>query len=109
MYTLTGEMRSYNKKSGVFSPSQVARSVKQNGWGTVELTSRWSSFDGDSQMLSAGKSDVFSVGVNWWLTPKMQFALNYRWITLDRCSFINEQCNLEGRSRGINTRFVFLL
>lgn len=108
-WALTGEMRSYNKKSGTFSPTPVARSVEQNGWGAWELTSRWSVFDGNNGSIAAGKSKIFSLGVYWWLTPKLNLSLNYRHITLDRCSFISNSCDLQGTSSGVNTRMLFLL
>ena len=32
-WILTGEVRPYNKRVGIFRPIQVARTVEQNGWG----------------------------------------------------------------------------
>lgn len=109
VYSVTGEMREYNKRSGTFSPLLVARSVEQGGWGALEVSTRWSVFDGNSGGLNAGDTSIFSVGLAWWLTPKFNLNFNYRWIDLDRCSFISEQCDLQGRSRGFNTRIVLFL
>lgn len=108
-WALTGEMRAYNKKSGTFSPLPVARSVEQNGWGAWELTSRWSVFDGNSNGISAGKTEILSLGLYWWLTEKFNVSINYRHINLDRCSFISNDCDLQGSSSGLNTRVLLLL
>jgi|GEM_PF-818609 len=107
--SLTGEMREYNKKSGTFSPLPVARSVEQGGWGALEISTRWSVFDGNNSGLSAGDTSILSVGFAWWLTAKFNVNFNYRWIDLDRCSFINDTCNLQGKSSGFNTRLVLFL
>jgi len=109
VYSVTGEMREYNKKSGTFSPLLVARSVEQGGWGALEVSTRWSVFDGSDGGLSAGDTSIFSVGLAWWLTPKFNINFNYRWIELDRCSFISKACDLQGRSSGFNTRLVLFL
>jgi len=107
--SLTGEMREYNKRSGTFSPLLVARSVDQGGWGALEVSTRWSVFDGSDGRLSAGDTSIFSVGLAWWLTPKFNLNFNYRWIDLDRCSFISDDCDLQGKSGGFNTRLVLFL
>jgi len=109
VYSVTGEMREYNKKSGTFSPLLVARSVNQGGWGALEVSTRWSIFDGSDGGLTAGDTSILSVGLAWWLTPKLNINVNYRWIDLDRCSFISEACDLQGRSSGFNTRLVLFL
>ena len=109
VFSVTGEMREYNKRSGSFSPLRVARSVEQGGWGALEVSTRWSVFDGSDGGLAAGDTSILSVGFAWWLTPKFNVNFNYRWIDLDRCSFISEACNLQGRSSGFNTRLALFL
>ena len=42
---LTGEMRGYDRKRGVFTPLPISRSVHQNGNGAWELAARWSELD----------------------------------------------------------------
>jgi phosphate-selective porin OprO/OprP len=108
-YSLTGEMRNYNKRSGTFNPLSVGRGVEDNGFGAWELTSRWSVFDGNDGGLESGKTEIFSLGVFWWLSPKFSLSMNYRWITLERCSFLSEFCDLEGQSNGFNTRLILML
>ena len=107
--SLTGEMREYNHKSGVFSPMSVSRSVYQNGWGAWEISTRYSVFNGKDGQLDAGSTDIYSIGASWWLSSKFNVNFNYRWINLDRCSFLEDKCDLQGRSSGFNSRIVLLL
>lgn len=109
VYSVTGEMREYNKRNGTFSPLSVARSVEQGGWGAIEVSSRWSVFNGNHGNLSAGDTSIFSLGLAWWLTPKFNLNFNYRWVDLERCSFLSQTCNLQGKSNGFNTRLVLFL
>lgn len=101
-WALTGEMRTYRRKNGTFSPLPVARSVHNNGPGAWELAARWSVFDANSGPIGGGKTDIFSLGLNWWLTPLFSFGANYRWITLDKDG-------LTGESDGFSTRILLML
>ena len=99
---MSGEMRPYNRKNGVFRPVPVARTVNQSGWGAWELSTRWSSIDLKDRGIDGGRVDILSFGVNWWLTPYFNVNMNYRYITLDKDG-------REGTSHGINTRVVLVL
>jgi len=101
-YTLTGEMREYNRRSGVFRPLRVARSVNQFGWGTWELAARYSRADFTDGAIDGGEMDIYSLGLNWWLTTEFSFGVNYRFIVLDRFGD-------EGDSAGISGRLTLLL
>ncbi|MEH6610451.1 MAG: porin [Halioglobus sp.] len=105
-WILTGEVRPYNKRVGIFKPIPVARTVEQNGWGAWEISTRFSSLDmneaPDSEGFEAGDMDVWSLGLNWWLTPYMNVNVNYRYITLDRFG-------VEGSSQGFDTRLMLIL
>jgi len=105
-WILTGEVRPYNKRVGIFKPIPVARTVEQNGWGAWEVSTRFSALDmseapgpdgGDG-----GDMDIWSLGLNWWLTPYMNVNVNYRYITLDRFG-------VEGSSHGIDSRIMLIL
>lgn len=101
-WVLTGEMRAYNKKSGVFGGIPVARSVYQSGKGAWELTTRWSTIDLDDGLINGGQMDIASAGLTWWLNPIFGVSMNYRyiWNTLD---------GIEGTSSGITTRLMLIL
>jgi len=101
-WVLTGEMRAYNKKSGVFGGVPVAKSVYQNGKGAWELTTRWSTIDLDDGVIHGGQMDIASAGLTWWLNPIFGLSMNYRyiWNTLD---------GVEGTSSGVSTRLMLIL
>jgi phosphate-selective porin OprO/OprP len=101
-WILTGEMRAYNKKSGVFGGVPVAKSVYQNGKGAWEVTARWSTIDLDDGLIHGGQMDIASAGLTWWLNPIFGISFNYRyiWNTLD---------GIEGESSGINSRLMLIL
>lgn len=101
-WILTGEMRAYNKKSGVFGPVPVSRSVYQRGKGAWELTARWSNVDLTDGSVDGGEMDIASLGLNWWLTPYFGLSLNYRYIWTTRYG-------IEDSSSGLNSRLVLLL
>jgi len=101
-WIVTGEMRAYNKKSGVFGGVPVAKSVYQNGPGAWEVSARWSSMDMDDGLIHGGKMDIASFGLTWWLNPIFGINVNYRyiWNTLD---------GVEGTASGINSRLMLML
>ena len=101
-WIVSGEMRDYNRKSGIFQLVPVAKTVNQGGWGAWELSTRWSSIDLKDRGIDGGRLDILSFGVNWWLTPVFNVNLNYR--------FINNQTNgLSGDSSGVMTRLMLVL
>lgn len=101
-WALTGEMRSYRKRSGLFNPLPVAKPVNQGGWGAFEAAARYSSVDLSDELVEGGKMDIASLGLNWWLTQVAQFSLNYRYIDL------NEN-GMDGNSQEITSRLLLIL
>jgi phosphate-selective porin OprO and OprP len=111
-WVLTGEVRSYNKKIGIFGKVPIARTVNHNGWGAWEISARFSHLDLSENMghmthpefaaQDGGVLDIWSTGINWWLSPYFNVNLNYRYITLDRFG-------TEGSSQGINSRVTLML
>ena len=53
-------------------------------------------------MVEGGEMDVYSLGLNWWLTQSSQFGLNYRVVGLDRYGE-------KGWSSGFNARLMLIL
>ena len=101
-WAVTGEMRGYRKRSGVFNPLPVSRPVNRGGWGALELAARYSRLDLTDGTVEGGELDILSLGVNWWLTPISQFSVNYRDISLDRLGIV-------GHSSGFNVRLQLIL
>ena len=101
-WAVTGEMRAYRKRSGTFDPLPVSRPVNQGGWGALETAIRYSRLDLTDGKVDGGEMDILSLGLNWWLTRRAQFGVNYRYIFLDRF-------DIQGDSSGLNTRITLVL
>jgi len=101
-YILTGEMRPYNKRSGLFLPVPIAKSVNDGGWGAWELSARYSNLDLNEGTVTGGDMDVYSLGLNWWLSTSASVGINYRHIVL-------EDADGTGHSDGLMTRITLLL
>jgi phosphate-selective porin OprO/OprP len=101
-WILTREMRAYNRHNGTFGPVPVSRSVFQGGKGAWEVTARYSSIDLDDRAVEGGQMGIFSLGLNWWLTPTFGTNFNYRHVVLDRYG-------IRGRSNGIMYRLILVL
>jgi phosphate-selective porin OprO/OprP len=101
-WALTGEMRSYNRKSGIFNPLPIAKPTDQGGWGAWEATARWSDLALTDGGIDGGELEIFSLGLSWWLSPIFKVDFNYRWITLDRFG-------VQGNSSGFNTRVLLIM
>jgi len=102
-WILTGEVRSYNERVGIFGKVPISRTVNQNGWGAWEISTRYSTVDTNDGALFGGEMDIWSAGINWWLSPYFNVNLNYRYITLE------DGYGLEGTSQGFNTRVLLIL
>ena len=101
-YALTGEMRQYNKRSGLFDKINVANGVNSGGWGALEVYSRWSSLNLNDKNIDGGEMNTFSLGLNWWPLLAIQVNINYRYSSLDRFG-------KTGSNHGLVTRLVFIL
>ncbi len=101
-YVLTGEMRSYNKRNGLFKRVNVANGINSGGLGEWEVYSRWSSIDLNDESIDGGEMNTFSLGINWYPISAIQVNINYRYSTLDRFG-------QKGFNQGIVTRLVFIL
>ena len=101
-WTLTGEMRPYNPKSGTFRGVPVAQSVYQGGRGAWELSARWSTLDLTDGVVEGGEVDTASLGLTWWLTPVFSVSANYRYIW-------NTRLGVEGTSGAFISRLLLLL
>ena len=104
-------MRSTNRRkaargkgtpSGVFDPLPVAGPVNRGGWGALEMAARYSRLDLTDGAVEGGDLEALSLGINWWLTRRAQFGVDYRDISLDRFG-------IQGDSSGVNARLLLML
>jgi phosphate-selective porin OprO/OprP len=101
-YVLTGEMRPYNKRSGLFRPVPVAKPVGSGGRGALEVAGRVSGIDLNEGAVNGGEMNIYSLGFNWWLSTSASLGVNYRHVVLD-------DADGRGRSDGIMTRLLLIL
>ena len=101
-WVITGEMRPYNRRSGILGPVPIAKSVNQGGWGAWEAGLRWSELNLNDGSVEGGELDILSLGLNWFLTPTFHVNVNYRHIVLDRF-------DTRGESDGLAMRLVLML
>jgi len=78
-YFLTGENRVYNKRQGLFSFVKPRHSFHplKGEWGAFELGLRYSYVDLNDGPIRGGKERDVTVGLNWYLYPKVRVMLNY--------------------------------
>ncbi len=101
-YVLSGEMRKYNKRSGLIDRVMVANEVQSGGWGSWEVFGRWSSIDLSDGAIDGGVMNTLSLGLNWWPVSTIQVNVNYRYSELDRFS-------QTGSNHGLVTRLSVVL
>ncbi len=79
-WTLTGESRSYKGSDGEFKrlkPSQNF-SLKNGGWGAVELAARYDQNDLNSDSENGGSEKAITVALNWYLNENLRLMADYR-------------------------------
>jgi phosphate-selective porin OprO/OprP len=98
-WAVTGEMRPYKQKYGVFGALPVARDIDHGGHGAVELALRWSEIDLTDGALDGGEMQVAKAAVTWWATTSFNVSLNYQ-------SIWNEKGGSKGRAEGFVIRLM---
>jgi phosphate-selective porin OprO and OprP len=107
-WILTGESRVYNPSTASFTAPKVAKpfSLKDGGWGALELVARFSdlnlnSHTGDVSSVTTnwtsaartytyyntvrgGEQKIFTIGVNWYMNAAIKMALDYQYIDVSR-------------------------
>jgi phosphate-selective porin OprO/OprP len=107
-WILTGESKSYSPATGAFTSPKPAEpfSLKDGGWGALELAARFSDLNLNSHTADAanvitdwsgtartttyyntvrgGDQKILTFGVNWYLNSVVRFALDYQWIDVTR-------------------------
>ena len=101
-WIMSGEIRPYNKTSGIMGKIHVAQDVYSGGWGTWESAVRWSTLDANDGLISGGEMDILSLGLNWYLTDNFRLHVDYRHVELDDGGLI-------GTSDGITARVALYL
>jgi len=101
-WILTGEMRAYNYKSGVFGGIPVAKSAYQGGKGAWEVYTRYSDINLTDGLVRGGDMQIAALGLNWWLTSFFSVNIGYKYIW-------NEKDGTKGESSGLMTRLILVV
>jgi phosphate-selective porin OprO/OprP len=78
-YILTGEHRKYSTGSGTFSGVDIKNEFhpRKGKWGAFELGLRYSYIDLNDKFIKGGKERNITIGLNWYLYPKIRCMFNY--------------------------------
>ncbi|WP_051906529.1 OprO/OprP family phosphate-selective porin [Methylomarinum vadi] len=79
-WTLTGESRTYKGSDGEFKrlkPDQNF-SLRNGGWGAVELAARYDQNDLNSDGYNGGSEKAVTVALNWYLNENLRLMADYR-------------------------------
>ncbi len=79
-WTLTGESRSYKGSDGEFKRLRPERnfSLRDGGWGALELAARYGQNDLNSNDIVGGRQDSLTVALNWYVNQNVRFMADYR-------------------------------
>jgi phosphate-selective porin OprO/OprP len=72
---LTGESMKY--KAGAFSGIKPKTPIGKGGWGAWQIAARLENMDLTDGNIIGGEADVFTVGLNWYLTSNTRLMANY--------------------------------
>jgi phosphate-selective porin OprO/OprP len=111
-YFLTGENRAYEEKYGILGPLSVKRPVlhgaesrgKPHGWGSWELTARFSYLDYFDRDLPPGpggenlgiRFPQATFGVNWHLADRVRLMFNYSYEAPDEANSGTTEASIYG-------------
>jgi phosphate-selective porin OprO/OprP len=98
-WAVTGEMRPYNRRHGVFGALPIARDIDHGGHGALELALRWSEIDLTDGAMDGGEMRVVKAAATWWANPRFNVSMNYQYIW-------NEKGGSEGRADGFVIRLM---
>jgi phosphate-selective porin OprO/OprP len=74
---MTGESRPYNIENGTFGRIKPRRSVGSAGIGAWEMALRFSELDLNDQLITGGKANNITLGLNWYPDNNIRFMFNY--------------------------------
>ncbi len=79
-WTLTGESRSYKGSDGEFKRLKPAKdfSLKNGGWGALELAARYDQADMTSENIIGGSEKAVTLALNWYLNQNVRLMADYR-------------------------------
>jgi phosphate-selective porin OprO/OprP len=75
---LTGERRPYDEKKGTWNRlTPKSNFLFGDGWGAWEVAARYDLMDMNTKNINGGSIDAFTLGVNWYLTPRVRLMTDW--------------------------------
>ena len=94
-YILTGEVRPYNKKGGVFGRIVPKKPFKPGGgMGAWETAAKFSWLDLDDTNIAGNQLKNTTLGLNWYLNKRTKFQFNYIYSILDGTTIPRSNTNI---------------
>ncbi len=94
-YILTGEVRPYNKKGGVFGRIVPDKPFKPgSGTGAWETAAKLSWLDLDDTNITGNRLTNVTMGLNWYLNKRTKFQFNYIYSLLDGTAIPKSNTNI---------------
>jgi phosphate-selective porin OprO and OprP len=87
-WLVTGEIRAYKTRGGIFDEITPTRPVIQGGPGAIEIVSNFSYIDLDSGTLTGGKFWRYTPMVNWYLSDYVRLEFTYGFGSLNRFGLV---------------------
>ena len=108
LYFLTGEVRPYERKNGVFTRIVPLENFKWGkGAGAWQIGARYSRVDLKDSGINGGQMQDVTLGLNWFLNPNMKIQTNYVWADGNSPSSApGGPFGLNGSVNGIGTRLA---
>lgn len=84
-YFLTGEVKNYDAKKGIFGKTKPKAnfSLKDGGLGAWEVAARYSNLDLNDGPLSGGRMRNSTLGVSWYPNEYVKFMADYIKVNTD--------------------------
>lgn len=77
-WLVTGEHRRYNDKTGTWDRIIPKENfLFGSGLGAIELAARFDVMNLNSNNIAGGNMDAFTLGANWYLTPRLRLTSNF--------------------------------
>lgn len=78
LYFLTGENKSYNRQTGLFNQVVPIKNVNFSKceYGCWQVGTRYDWMDLNSGLITGGRNQAGTIGLNWWINPMIRFQFN---------------------------------
>jgi phosphate-selective porin OprO/OprP len=87
-WLVTGEIRPYKTRGGIFDQVSPARTVFEGGPGAIEIVSNFSYINLDSGTLTGGKFWRYTPMLNWYLSDNIRLEFTYGFGSLNRFGLV---------------------